>query len=115
MTAPNFFVVFEEKHPDIYSSWNEARKDDNIEGPYWRTFATWREAFAVFSVYKEREDVRILRSRLLGAPTHGPCIELGGLQWDPTEQAIQDAVTIGSYVVTNLMVSNDEDDDDKVN
>ena len=45
---------------------------------------------------------------------HGPRIRPGGRQWDPTEQAIQDAVTIGSYVVANPMVSDDEDDGDEV-
>ena len=38
MATPSFFVVFEGKNPDIYSSWQEASKDDKIEGQHFRTF-----------------------------------------------------------------------------
>ena len=71
MAAPNFFVVFEGKNPRIYSLWREARKNDNIEGQHFRTFLTFREAFAVHSIYKEPEEVKLLRASLYGAPTQG--------------------------------------------
>ena len=53
MAAPNYFVVFESKESEMYSSWSKVSKHDNIEGQHYRRFPTWRKAFVVFSVYKE--------------------------------------------------------------
>ena len=108
MATPNYYVVFEGNEPEIYSSWTEARKNNNIQDQYYRTFPTWPEAFVAFSVYKEPSQVRLLRAALYGAPTHGYRTRPDGRQRNCTEQAIEDAVTIGAYLVANPVV--DEED-----
>ena len=69
MSAPNFFVVFEGKNPGIFLSWREASENNNIEGQRFRTFATFREAIAVHSIYKEPEQIQLLQATLYSAPT----------------------------------------------
>ena len=111
MATPNYFVVFEGKEPEMFSSWSEAIKHDNIEGQHYRTFPTWRETFVDFSVYKEPQQVRLLRVCLYGAPTHGHRPRPNGHQIDHTEQTIEDTVTIGTYVAANPVVDEDDEDD----
>ena len=95
MFTPNFFVVFEGKNPGVFSSWRETSENDNIKGQHFRTFATFREAMVVHSIYKEPKQVQLLQASLYGAPTQEKRDKLDGRVMDHTEQAIEDAMTIG--------------------
>ena len=112
--AVNYFVVFEGKKPGIYSSWEEARKDENIQGQYFRTLTTFVEAFAVFSIYKEPTEVRLLRAALYGAPKRGNRTRQDGILTDHIEEDIEDAMLIGKWVAENpVAAEGDEEEFDK--
>ena len=112
MSAPNFFVVFEGKNLRIFSSQREASENDNIEGQHFRTFATFCEAMAVHSIYKEPKQVQLLQASLYGAPTQEKRDKLDGRVMDHTEQAIEDAMTIGKQVADSPVTDDEEVDDD---
>ena len=116
MDASNFFIVFEGKNPGIYSSWEDARNNENIVGQHFRTVATMNEAFAVFSIYKEPVEIRLLRAAMYGAPTEGKRTKDDGSMMEQTEQDIEDAMVIGKWVVANPVCdeSNEDEVDDTV-
>ena len=111
MDASNFFIVFEGKKPGIYSSWEDASNNENIDGKNFRTLATLNEAFAVFSIYKEPVEIRLLRAAMYAAPTQGKCTKDYASVMEQTEQDIEDAMVIGKWVATNP-VSDDFDQDE---
>ena len=111
MNSYNFFIVFEGKNPGIYSSWEDASNNENIVGQHFRTVATMNEAFAVFSIYKEPVEIRLLRAAMYGAPTQGKRTKDDGSMMDQIEQDIEDPMVIGKWVAANS-VSDDSDEDE---
>ena len=78
---------------------------------HFRTLATFAKAFAILSIYKEPEDVRLLRATLYGAPIRGNRTRHDGTVMDRTEEGIEDAMIIEKWVADNPVSA--EGDEDK--